>query len=617
MILNLIYLALSLFGLGFLIFIHEYGHYIVGKKMGMKVETFSIGFGKPLKTWKSGDVIFQLGTIPFGGFVKFKGLDGDRSSSDGFYSVPFYKRIFVAFAGPLANLILALVVFVLIFMMGGRRVDFAEKNPFVGYLRNQGVLFNQGLREGDMINSINGRPYSSFQDFMVEKVTTKGVLTLEAKPFPWNGNQLITCSFKEGGFLPGSYLIFEKVPNIVPNEMSYLKHFGVEKGDRLLSVNGQPIFSKASLVEYLQKTNVLIHIERQGQIFSANVPKLAPNEIKLNTQQNGELTDWMHNAGLKSVQYFIPYDLNQDLVVERVCEYLNNDSSWQMPSASSELDTLYQPLNIGDKIIAVNGRLVSSGASLLQALDENSVHVVIEKRKSLSLVSSEANIDFWAPYLTNDYNQLMLDPSSSKAGQFIQLNVPIIRLDQLKLSEAEQNRQKSLYESELARINKIKDQKQRSYELKELEMSQKRFMIGGLFNDQKVRFNPNPFSELYDACALTFKTLSSLVKGGLSPKQLSGPVAIVGVMQHGAQKSMIEGLYYFAIISINLALFNLLPLPVLDGGHICFALYEGIVGKPVPQKVMEKLTFVFVVLLIALIVYATYNDILRFIRNLF
>lgn len=142
-------------------------------------------------------------------------------------------------------------------------------------------------------------------------------------------------------------------------------------------------------------------------------------------------------------------------------------------------------------------------------------------------------------------------------------------------------------------------------------------MIGGKFQDQVVTSNPNPFKELYDACALTFKTIGSLVKGGLSPKQLSGPVAIVGVMQQGAKKSFTEGLYYFAVISVNLALFNLLPLPVLDGGHIIFALYEGIMRKPVPQKVMERLTLIFVIVLVALIIYATYNDILRFIKGLF
>ena len=169
----------------------------------------------------------------------------------------------------------------------------------------------------------------------------------------------------------------------------------------------------------------------------------------------------------------------------------------------------------------------------------------------------------------------------------------------------------------MQRIGKIKDPKQRNSELKEMELNQKRYLIGGLFGDQPVSFNPSPWHEMKDACQMTFKTLSSLFKGALSPKQLSGPVAIVGVMQYGAKKSVTEGLYYFAVISINLALFNLLPLPVLDGGHICFALYEGIFRRPVNQKLMERITFVFVILLVSLLLYATYNDILRFIKGLF
>ena len=214
MILSLFYLAVSLFGLGFLVFIHEWGHFWVGKKMGMKVETFSIGFGKPIKTWKSNDVLFQIGSIPFGGFVKFKGLDGDRSSSDGFYSVPFYKRIFVALAGPLANLILAFLVFVLIYLCGGRTVDFMEKNPYVGFLRKEGALYKAGLREGDKITSINNRPFSSFQDFMVEKTISKGPITLQAEHFPLFEAPAFSFSFKEGGYFPGNFLIFESIPNI-------------------------------------------------------------------------------------------------------------------------------------------------------------------------------------------------------------------------------------------------------------------------------------------------------------------------------------------------------------------------------------------------------------------
>lgn len=618
MILSLMYLALSLFGLGLLIFVHEWGHYIVGLKMGMKVETFSIGFGKPIKTWKAKNgVVFQIGTVPFGGFVKFKGLDGDRSSSDGFYSVPFYKRIFVAFAGPLANLLLALAVFTLIYIAGGRRIDFQEKNPFVGLIKQGGKVFSLGLREGDKIEKVNGKAYVSFQDFMVEKLTSKAPVRLEGQHFPLYLAQSFDISLQDGGFYPADYLLFKEVPKIIPEEMAYLKQKGLKEGDRLLSLNGMPVFSKNSLIAQLQVPSILLHIDRDGKMMPIRVQKLRFSDIKLSRAQEGELTDWTQGAGLKQLKYYIPYDLNNDLYVEGVCEFLNEEAQWQTPTVIDPINPLDQVLQKGDRIVACNGKKISKTSELVSILDKDVFHVMVQKKDLVRLEINEAINEFWAPYISKDYQDLLNNPDLLAQGSIFSFECPAIKLEMLKLSEAEKIRQDKLLQDSLEAINKIKDSKLKAQALKELELEQKRFMIGGKFSDQLIKFNPNPFKELYDACMMTFKTIGGLVKGGLSPKQLSGPVAIVGVMQHGAQKSVIEGLYYFAIISINLGLFNLLPLPVLDGGHILFALYEGIFRRPVPQKVMERLTLVFVVILVSLILYATYNDILRFIRGLF
>jgi regulator of sigma E protease len=618
MILSLMYLALSLFGLGLLIFVHEWGHYIVGLKMGMKVETFSIGFGKPIKSWKAQNgVMFQIGSVPFGGFVKFKGLDGDRSSSDGFYSVPFYKRIFVAFAGPLANLILAFLVFTIIFLCGGRHIDFQEKNPFVGLIKQGGKVFALGLREGDKIEKVNGKPYRAFQDFMVEKLTSKAPLRIEGMHFPFYTEKSFDIKLQEGGFYPADFLLFKEVPKIIPEEMAYLKKQGLQAGDRLLSLNGMPVFSRSALITQLQMPSCLLHIQREGKLLPVKIQKLRFSDIKLTRLQEGEVTDWMHQAGLKQLKYFIPYDLTNDLFVEGTCEFLNEEAAWQMPAAVDTLNPLEQTLQKGDKIVACNGKKITRPSELVAILDKDVFHVVAQKRELKKLDIKEAIDEFWAPYLSQDYKELMANPDLLAQGQFFSFEIPAIKLEMLKLTEAEKVRQDKILQDNLEAINKIKDPKLKAQALKELEQEQKRFMIGAKFSDQLIKFNPNPFFELYDACMMTFKTIGGLVKGGLSPKQLSGPVAIVGVMQQGAQKSVIDGLYYFAVISINLGLFNLLPLPVLDGGHILFALYEGIFRRPVPQKMMERLTLIFVVILVSLILYATYNDILRFIRGLF
>ncbi len=99
------YVILAALGLSVLVFIHEWGHYIVAKKVGMRVEVFSIGFGRPLFSWMRGNVKWQIGILPFGGYVKIAGMDIEKGKDpheipDGFYGKKPIHRLLVAFAGP-------------------------------------------------------------------------------------------------------------------------------------------------------------------------------------------------------------------------------------------------------------------------------------------------------------------------------------------------------------------------------------------------------------------------------------------------------------------------------------------------------------------------------------
>ena len=80
MIENIIYVILAIIGLGVLVVIHELGHYFMAKKVGMKVEVFSIGFGKSIFSWKKDGVVWKVGCLPFGGYVKIAGMqkEGDK-----------------------------------------------------------------------------------------------------------------------------------------------------------------------------------------------------------------------------------------------------------------------------------------------------------------------------------------------------------------------------------------------------------------------------------------------------------------------------------------------------------------------------------------------------------
>ena len=92
---------------------------------------------------------------------------------------------------------------------------------------------------------------------------------------------------------------------------------------------------------------------------------------------------------------------------------------------------------------------------------------------------------------------------------------------------------------------------------------------------------------------------------------------MVQVMHYSWSVGVKEAIFWMAVISLNLGVLNFLPIPVLDGGHICFSLWEAITGKPIKAKTMERLIIPFVLLLIALFVYLTFNDISRLVGRFF
>lgn len=163
--------------LGVLVFVHEFGHYIVAKLCGVKVDEFSIGFGK--KIWgfrdKSGTE-WKLSVIPLGGYCKFLG-DGDEASSSGAnetipeeekkYAFAFqnpFKKLAIVIAGPAANYLFAIIVFTSIFYFIGK-IDFP---PIVGEVVQGGAAEQAGIVKGDRILKVNGKEVKSFSELQQE-----------------------------------------------------------------------------------------------------------------------------------------------------------------------------------------------------------------------------------------------------------------------------------------------------------------------------------------------------------------------------------------------------------------------------------------------------------------
>ncbi len=171
-------LFLFLVVIGILIIIHEFGHFIIAKRSGVKVEIFSVGFGPSLFKKKKGETEYRISLIPLGGYVKLAGEIADEENTGApweFMSKPIWKRFLILVAGPLFNYLLALILFILLFVIGMPRL-----NTQIGEVLDNYPAQQAGLEKADRVLAVNGREVSYWQD-MVEliRVSKKDIIDIE------------------------------------------------------------------------------------------------------------------------------------------------------------------------------------------------------------------------------------------------------------------------------------------------------------------------------------------------------------------------------------------------------------------------------------------------------
>src|SRR5690606_20184584 len=167
--------------LGILVTIHEYGHFRVARLCGVKVERFSVGFGKPLLRWRGkpqageGDdsgTEYVVGALPLGGYVKMLGEQDEVSvaqQGQAFNQKPLHQRAAIVAAGPFANFLLAIVVYWFMFMTGVSGLA-----PVIGDVADNSVAETAGLRAGDEIVAVDGKSTATWQDVRVELLDRLG-----------------------------------------------------------------------------------------------------------------------------------------------------------------------------------------------------------------------------------------------------------------------------------------------------------------------------------------------------------------------------------------------------------------------------------------------------------
>lgn len=166
-------IILAILALAILILVHELGHFIAAKLCGIYVETFSIGFGKVLWSYKKGETTYCISAIPLGGYVKlhrmFEEEEPDATKlNKAFYNKSYPKKLLVISAGVIFNMIFAAILFSAIFMLG-----YKSFSPVVGEVETGAAAYNAGLQSKDTILSVDGKHVRSWEEFLVNTNSSK------------------------------------------------------------------------------------------------------------------------------------------------------------------------------------------------------------------------------------------------------------------------------------------------------------------------------------------------------------------------------------------------------------------------------------------------------------
>jgi len=432
-------------GLAALIFVHELGHFLVARKVGVVVEKFSLGFGPKILGFKSGGTEYLISAIPLGGYVKMKGEDYDEASlqEEGtFAGAPVLSRMAIAFAGPLFNILFAVIIYCVVYMVGVETLGLVT-----GAIKENSPAQVAGLQAGDRVVAIDGKEVRFWDDlqkivhnapgqalnFKVERKGAPGPLDFTITPV----SEEITTLFgdKENVGLIGISPLVTHITFV--KEGSPADRAGLKEGDRLLAVDDAPILGWAELKPAA--------VDKPGQ------------EVTFRIDRNGE-------------EILVPLT----------------------PESKVVEDEQGNKVEIGLIGIGMSGEMVLEQYGLFGGI--------------------------WRGIV------------------------------------------------ETGRLT---------------------YMIG--------------------------VSLKSLLVGSISADTIGGPILIFQVYGEYAEQGLSELIRLTALLSINLGLLNLLPIPVLDGGHILFFLVELIKGRPLSEKSRERAQQVGLFMLIGLMIFAFYNDIMRIV----
>jgi len=245
--------------LGFMILIHEFGHYAVAKWLGVRVEQFAIGFGKRLIGFRKGDTDYRINAIPLGGYVKMSGenpMDERTDDPREFLNHSRWHRFLIAIAGPTMNILLAIVLLTVVYMVHYEYPVYLDKQAVIQGVRKDSPAARAGIQAGDRIVKIDGIDNPTWEQVQPRIwLSPNQPLTITIQ----RGNQVFqktlvpkavtTSEVGSAGWFPEEPVVIGRLDPDLPAAKA-----GMKEDDKIVAMNGQPIPSIESMIESLQQT---------------------------------------------------------------------------------------------------------------------------------------------------------------------------------------------------------------------------------------------------------------------------------------------------------------------------------------------------------------------------
>lgn len=686
-------IGLIMVGFGFVVFLHELGHFVAAKWASVRVQAFAIGFGNALFSYRKGMGIqrgsseqaykewlvrkndgatapeeeispteYRFNSLPLGGYVKMLGQDDAHPTyrseePDSYTSIPNWKRMVIISAGVTMNIITAAILYVVVFMAG-----LQTEPPMVGavalgspaesakLVNAVEVGFNEpGLKPGDLITAINGEKLASFNDVILATAMAKGKTSMDVRVRREGSDKDLLfemtpvqtdIGLQQIGVEPAFTSTLRSPQNEAETAglKAAFEQIGIGSvpfGSELVSIDDQPVSYVAeidTLVSEAEGEPVTLTFEHEGQRFDATIQPSPVMDVSA-TFIAGQERGWQHISGLTPVMVVGPESpisssdgyqqglREGDLFVRLgAASYPSAAQGVSEVSsrAGSEIDaTVLRQTDEGEKLIDLSLKVKRNGTvgftisgkhdhtylaapPVLETPLPTDMASLRPGSRIISIagepVSSFAEIQRTLQRVTTPGEATTIPiavelPFKDEAGQPIRREIDLAFTPEQATHLAEMS-----WHIQLSRLFF-------EPEVTTLKASGPIGAIGmGLHETKRVMTN-------------TYLTFLRLFQGSVSPTNLNGPVGIVHIGTVVVSKGFIWLLFFFALVNVNLAVINFLPIPITDGGHMLFLLWEQFTGKPVSIAVQNAATLAGLVLIVAVFLFVTYNDISRLLGS--